>query len=611
MDASFHFSPRPNRAADIPWQEWDADAFARAQELDRPVLLAISGSWCHWCHVMDETTYSDDRVIKMLSTRFVCIRVDTDERPDVNARYNAGGWPTTAFLTPEGDVITATTYLDPAAMLDAISTVLEAWYVNREGVTQQVEATRAMRAAERAAALAQRVPGALSPSILDIALDVVEARYNEIAPGLVEDGAAPGSERAQLRFPHPDVIRLWRYAHLRRNNTDAGDHALALARAIADGGLYDATDGGFFRYSTRPDWSAPHVEKLARDQGALLLAFAELALGDEGARDALRPAVEGTATYLVEMLADTSGGIGGSQDADEAYRAATVEERESLEAPAIDHRVFTAAAAVAARGLVAAGVAYDRPDWRTAGERAVDFLLNHLRGGNAGMYHAYDGDARLFGVLDDQVQTLLALLETYEVSGQPHYFEQARTLARIVERDWFDRGLGFRDLADEHEDTALLAEPSHPLAVNVAAAEAFLWLGRLTHDERHLELAQDTLGAFAHGLEGRGLAVADYARVVDRLLSAEPEFKIVAEWPAGEPDRVADPLHAKALRLPLAGRTVQRLNPIQDIDLMQQLGLPDVSKVAYVCAGSTCSAPLTDPDSLEAAVEDILAAPSW
>lgn len=613
MDAPFTFSPRPNTADSVPWLEWGEEVFERAQREDKPVLLAISGSWCHWCHVMDETTYSDPRVQSLLASRFVCVRVDTDERPDVNARYNAGGWPTTAFLTPEGDVITSTTYLDAEQMVDALRTVLEAWYVNRDAVTQQVEAARAMRAAERAAALAQRGPGLLTPGILDAVLDVLESRYDVDQPGLLEDGAAARSERALLRFPHPEALRLWRYAHHRRGTPGALDRAVALARAMAEGGVHDAEagGGGFFRYATQPDWSEPHVEKLARDQGGMLLAFAELALSSEEAKEMLREAVEGTARFVVETLGDSRGGIGGSQDADEDYHRASAAERELLAPPAVDHRVYAASAAVAARGLIAAGVAYGRPDWRTRGLRATDFLLEHLRAGNAGMYHAFDGSARLLGVLDDQVQTMLVLLEAYEVSGQPRYFDHARGLARIVERDWLDRGVGFRDLADEHEETALLAEPVHPIAVNVAAAEAFLWLGRLTHDERYILLAQETLAAFAQGIEARGLAAADYARVVDRLLSAEPEFKIVAEWAAGEPDRVADALHERALRLPLASRTVQRLNPEQDVDLMVQLGLPLVAKVAYVCAGNTCSAPITDPEALLSAVEDLLAAPSW
>ncbi|MCK9486556.1 MAG: DUF255 domain-containing protein [Dehalococcoidia bacterium] len=610
-DTLFRFSPRPNRAAEVPWLEWDASAFQRAREQDMPVLLSISASWCHWCHVMDETTYSDQRVIDLLASRFVCVRVDGDERPDVDARYNAGGWPTTAFLTPDGDRITAATDLAPDQMLEAMTAVLEAWHVDRDAVVQQVEASRAMRAAERAAARAQRGPGALTPSMLDVALEVVERRYDVDQPGLLEDGARPGSEREMLRFPHPQVLRLWRYAHLRRGEPEALARAVAMARAMVDGGLYDEAAGGFFRYATRPDWSAPHPEKLARDQGALLLAFAELASADADAREALAEAVEGTATYLAETLGDSQGAIAGSQDADEAWHHASAEEREGMSPPAVDGRVFTASAAVAARGLLAAGVAYGRRDWVERGRRVVDFLIQHLRAGEAGMYHAYEGAPRLFGILDDQAQSILAFLEAYEVTGQPFYFEHARALGHLVERDWHEPGMGFRDLAYGHEDTALLAEPSMPLPVNVSTAEGFLWMGRLTHDDRYLALAQEALSAFAHGLEGRGLAVADYARVVDRLLSAEPEFKIVSEFPAGEPDRVADPLHQAALRMPLAGRTVQRLSPEQDVALMYQLGLPRTARVAYVCSGTTCSSPITDPDALPGAVEDLLAARSW
>ena len=135
----FRFSPRPNRAADVPWEEWGEAAFARARREDRPVLLSIAATWCHWCHVMDETTYSDPRVIDLIARRFVAIRVDTDERPDINARYTAGGWPTTAFLTSDGDVITRTTTLDPEQMLDALQGVQEVWLLRRDGIQRDLE----------------------------------------------------------------------------------------------------------------------------------------------------------------------------------------------------------------------------------------------------------------------------------------------------------------------------------------------------------------------------------------------------------------------------------------------------------------------------------------
>src|SRR5213076_2552631 len=102
---TFRFSPRPNRAAEIAWRPWGEKAFQEAQVADKPVLLAISAVWCHWCHVMDETSYSDPEVIRLINERYVPIRVDNDERPDVNRRYNMGGWPTTAFLTPDGEIV--------------------------------------------------------------------------------------------------------------------------------------------------------------------------------------------------------------------------------------------------------------------------------------------------------------------------------------------------------------------------------------------------------------------------------------------------------------------------------------------------------------------------
>lgn len=587
---SFPFSPRPHRADEIPWREWGGAALEDAAASDRPVLLSVVAAWSTAAHRMDEGTYSDQRVIDLLASQFVAVRVDADERPDVAARY-APAVSAVAFLTPEGDPIASLpSASDADALVHAAHEVLDEWYRDRDAVAQRVDAARAMRAAERAAARATRAPGVLTPAILDVALDLVRSRWVEDPPSLVEDGGAAG------HAPHPGVLRLLRYAYHRRGLAPEFNRALALAEELVAGGLYDHMDGGFFRWLSAEGDPVP--EKLARTQGAMLLALAEIARSDEEARDALGDAIEGTAGYLVGTLGDASGAIA----------AAEVTEPGASE---LDRRVFTGAAATAARGLLQAGVLLDRRDWVERGRRVVDFLLGRMRAGEAGMYHAWDGSGRTLGLLDDQAQMLLALLEAYEVSGQAHYFEQARQIVRVVDRDWHEPGLGFRDLADGSEDTGLLAEPAYPLAANAAMAEALIWLARLTHDERHLSTAQETLGAFAPGLEGRGLAVADLARVVDRLLTAEPEFKIVAEHPAGEPDAVADPLHAAALRLRLAGRTVQRLDRTGDADLIAQLGLPERPKVAYVCAGSTCLGPLTDPDQYLPTVEELLGAPVW
>src|SRR6202165_2133806 len=139
----FRFSPRPNRAHEITWHEWSDAAFAQARERDVPVLLAISAVWCHWCHVMDETSYSTDDVIRLINERYVAIRVDNDERPDVNRRYNMGGWPTTAFLTPDGQIVHGGTYVPPDAMRSSLAQVAELWSTKRSDLSQRVAELRA------------------------------------------------------------------------------------------------------------------------------------------------------------------------------------------------------------------------------------------------------------------------------------------------------------------------------------------------------------------------------------------------------------------------------------------------------------------------------------
>jgi len=138
----FHFSPRPNRAGEIRWQPWSPPAFERAVREDKPVLLAISAVWCHWCHVMDETTYSDERVIAAINEHFVPVRVDNDVRPDINARYNMGGWPTTAFLAPDGMTITGATYLPAPDMLRALDEIAGFYAANKQTIAQRATELR-------------------------------------------------------------------------------------------------------------------------------------------------------------------------------------------------------------------------------------------------------------------------------------------------------------------------------------------------------------------------------------------------------------------------------------------------------------------------------------
>ncbi|MHB8781515.1 MAG: DUF255 domain-containing protein, partial [Candidatus Geothermincolia bacterium] len=180
------FSPRRNRAAEIPWREWGPDAFAAAREAEKPVFLSISATWCHWCHVMDETTFSDAEVIRRLSEDFITVRVDTDMRPDVNRRYNQGGWPSVSVLTPDGDVMVGASYIPANQMLELLEQVARYWLDNRAQL------------AERPFAPSRREPplqgGNLNPDIRRWVLDRLIAGVDRQHGGI---GTAP-------KFPQVD-----------------------------------------------------------------------------------------------------------------------------------------------------------------------------------------------------------------------------------------------------------------------------------------------------------------------------------------------------------------------------------------------------------------------
>ena len=599
-----HFSPRPNRAHDIPWLEWGPEAFERARAEDKPVLLSISATWCHWCHVMDETTYSDQRVIERIASRFIPVRVDNDVRPDVNARYNMGGWPTTAFLDADGEVLGGLTYVPPDRMLAVLDRVNEAWLIDRENIAARIAEVQRQRA-EREESNAST--GALSLDIYEQVLRTLDEAYDSEHGGFGPVGGGGP------KFPQPDALRLLLYRARRDEDGEALERVRLTLRAMAAGGVYDHVEGGFFRYATAADWSEPHFEKMADDHGGLLLALAELALTSPDDRSEAEEVVERTIDYLDRTLLTAGGGFYGSQDADEDYYAQPLEGRDRLDPPAVDERVYAAWTAALARGYLACGVAFERRAWLERGRTAVDFLWARLRGGQAGMYRYWDGEAHLLGLLADQVETTLALLDAYEVLGDSTYRERAQQLARILETHWRDPGRGFRDTAEGHDDAGLLGVPMYPLSENAGAAEAFLRLGRLTHDERYLAVAQDTLEASAEGYARHGTRAARYALAVARLLTPEPEIEVItAAEASSDAARRAAALHATALRLPLAGRTVQLLHPIDDASWFAELGLPyDREGVAYVCVGRTCSAPVDHPDDLPRAVELALEEPAW
>jgi uncharacterized protein YyaL (SSP411 family) len=298
----------------VHWHPWGEEAFREAKDHDRPILLDIGAVWCHWCHVMDGESYEDPGLASFLNEHFVCIKVDRDERPDVDARYQRavqamsgqGGWPLTALLTPEGQVFFGGTYFPPdgkygrPGFRSVLEQIRRAWDGQRPHLDAQALAVRRTLSEQLEAA----APGDLTPGLLEDAAQQM-ARYFD---------AVHGGFGSRPKFPHPAAV-----VFLIRRWQDTGEAswreiALRTLEGMARGGIHDHIGGGFHRYSVDERWIVPHFEKMAYDNSELLRAYVEgaAAFGLVELGDVAR----GIIAWIRETLADPAGGFGASQDAD-------------------------------------------------------------------------------------------------------------------------------------------------------------------------------------------------------------------------------------------------------------------------------------------------------
>jgi len=561
----FHFSPRPNRAAEIAWQPWTDDTFARALREDKPILLSISAVWCHWCHVMDETSYSDGNVIEAINARFVPVRVDNDERPDVNARYNMGGWPTTAFLSPDGSLLTGATYLPPEHMQRALEQVAQ-FYAERKN--EIVEKTRETRAARTSYDIAS--PDELAfATIVEFATALQEG-YDEEFGGFQE---AP-------KFPQPEVheflLAYWRLT----NNARSYELVAHTMRAMAHGGMYDAVEGGFFRYSTTRDWTVPHFEKMAEDHAGLLRVLAQLELWAPS--ELVRGDLERTIGYVRTVLRDPQTGFfAGSQDADEAYYALPLEERRKLQPPFVDHRSYSNWTAALAGSFAWCGIALDDPSLVDDALFTLDAMHDRLRDRDGLLFHvAAPGEApRITGLLGDQVAYVRALLDAYEISGEPRMLERARAHAEATIAAFGAEEGGFYDRINR-DTLGRLEVPDRPIVDNGLMAENLLRLASIVHEPRYREIAERTLLLYAKTFRGAMTFSAAYVRALARYLAPEVTVRVTGDLAAAAELRRA----ARQLPSPFVAVSSE----------------PGLEALAYLCRGTACGSPVGRPPELAA-----------
>ena len=579
MSTTFGNPPTTGSSPAVAWQPWGADAFATAQQLDRPILLSINAVWCYWCLEMHDDAYSDPEVARFVNEHFVAIHVDTDHRPDINARYNVGGWPTTSFLNPHGGFIAGATYLPADQFLAMLDEVRRAYAERKRELYDQGNDIQRQRREHAARASAGQEPDA---NLVDSITRRVAGTYDPIHGGF---GTQP-------KFPSTPMLRLLLHRYRITREPFFRVMLEKTLDSMVSGSLRDHVDGGFFRFTMSADWTQPQHEKMAEDNIALanVLMDASMVLQRP---DYLRHAGE-TVDYILATLYDSEvQAIRGSQGAHSDYFAEPAPVRAALPPPPADPCAYAHLTAQASSMLFAAAWKLGRPELTDTACNLLDRLVDTAESGR--MPHILSGsDAESStegNLLMDWTAVLLAALDGHDAvpSASERYRQAAEHAASILSDRFLDaqRG-GFFDIEDTPDRPGYLRVREKPLAENVAAALAMMRLSHVTFEDRYLHTAHHTLSAYVEANRDYGELAADYAIAVDRYLN--PIVEVTVEGRPGTPD--ADAMLAAAM-------TLDSPNLLIKLATVENGAAP---AQAHVCLDTVCYPPVSDPSALADAV---------
>jgi len=638
----------------VDWQPWGDEALARARSEDCPLLVSIGYSACHWCHVMAHESFEDEQIAALMNERFVCVKVDREERPDIDAlcmeacqaMTGHGGWPLNAFLTPEGVPFYCGTYFPPESrhglpswrmVLDGVA---EAWATRRDQIRSQ-----GARMVEALSATAQLEPSVepITQELVREALVSLWGTYDRVNGGF---GRAP-------KFPQASVIELL----LARGEREMSIETL---EAMARGGIYDQVGGGFARYSVDATWTVPHFEKMLYDNALLARAYLhgwqvsgnerfrrvcqetlDWALremrGHEGgfcsALDADSEGVEGKFyVWTVDELREALIGALGPEVADAAvaYFGATergnfehtgqnvleargpepaslpeiqralLEARSARVRPGLDDKRLTSWNALMISALAEAGAVLGRQDYVDAAVGCASFVLSDMRDKDGRLLRTWkDGRARIDAYLEDYAFLLEALIELYESSGDPRWYGEATTLADVMIARFEDpeRG-GFYTTASDQEQLAARRkdlEDSPIPSGNSAAAFGLLRLGLLSGEGRYERHGLGVLRLLFPLAARHPLAFGHLLQAADFYLAPVKEVAIV-----GPPVEAGELL--RVVRGQYRPHVVLAVGEADGVPLLEGREPVGGRAAAYVCERFICQAPVTSPDDLAAAL---------
>jgi uncharacterized protein YyaL (SSP411 family) len=657
LDAETSPYLRQHKDNPVDWFAWGDEALARAREQDRPLLVSVGYSACHWCHVMERESFEDPDIAALMNERFVCVKVDREERPDVDAvcmeacqaMTGHGGWPLNTFLTPEQAPFYAGTYFPPDSrhglpswrmVLEAIA---DAWDRRREEIREQgakvqgsLEATTRLNPSDEPITDAQMID----------AVSGLRLSYDQAHGGF---GRAP-------KFPQASTIELL----LARGEREM---SLATLRAMAQGGIYDQVGGGFSRYAVDATWTVPHFEKMLYDNALLARAYLhgwqvsrddrlrrvccetlDWALremrGPEGgffsALDADSEGVEGKFyVWTLQELRDVLGpslaeeaiayfgttepgnfegrsnvleGRGPESESLPEIRRALYEARSQRVRPGLDDKRLTSWNALMISALAQAGAALEREDYVGAAVGCAEFVLSELRDSDGRLLRTWkDGEGRIMAYLEDHAFLLEALITLYETTFQARWYREAVALAETIIDRFSDgeRG-GFFTTAADHElgfARRKDLEDSPIPSGSSATALGLLRLALLSGQGRFERYAVGGLRLVYPLAVRQPLAFGHLLQAVDFYLAPVKEVAIVGPDPAPLLRVVRDAYRPHVVLAAGPGAPAGDTSATAfDVPLLDGRQVIDGRAAAYVCEHFVCRAPVTTPDALRAAL---------
>jgi hypothetical protein len=614
----------------VAWYPWGAEAFSRARAEDKPILLSVGYSSCHWCHVMAHESFEDDATAAVMNEHFVNVKVDREERPDVDALYmeatvsmtGSGGWPMTVFLTPAGEPFYAGTYFPPEprhglpGFVQLLHAVAEAWRERRGEVTRQ-----AARFVDTLGHTAQLAPSP-DPLTTTVLADAERGIRQTFEPAFGGFGRAP-------KFPPPATLEFL----LRRQSDDAREMLTRTLDNMAAGGMWDVIGGGFHRYSVDDRWLVPHFEKMLYDNA--LLASTYLHAWVVTGKGLYRHVVELTLDYLVREMRVEDGGLASAQDADtngvegltftwtpdeaaavgvpaallqpfehgrsivrgeldEETRRHALAVRAERPQPFRDDKVVASWNGLALAALAEAGYRLERTDWLATARGVADFLLGPLSGADGRLRRSFrDGRTSGDGFLDDYANVAHGLLELHLATGELRYLHEARRVALLAVELFADERNGGFFLAPS-DGEMLVARPKdlddNPVpSGNAMLAHVLLRLARIWADDELERHAVSVLRIVAPALGRVPGAFGWSLCAFDLYLSPPRELAIVGP---------VDAPVCRAALTPFRPSTVAAVGPADDVPLLAGKGLVEGQPAVYVCERFVCRAPVVSPADL-------------